>query len=81
MGTVLRAASKVADPFTAHPYPEMSLHPILLSGQGIMIGEMLRLNELAAECEKQDRWTFFFSSTPIHIEHGVASPPNAAAIF
>ncbi|WRT63651.1 uncharacterized protein IL334_000574 [Kwoniella shivajii] len=60
---------------------ELHLHPILLSGMGIMIGELLRLNEIAVECKRLNRWEFFFSSTPLMVEHGVASPPNAVAIF
>jgi kynurenine formamidase len=61
--------------------PALILHPILLSGMGIMIGEILRLNALAEECKKLNRWTFFLSSCPLMIEHGVASPPNAVAIL
>ncbi|WWC58056.1 uncharacterized protein I303_100591 [Kwoniella dejecticola CBS 10117] len=60
---------------------ELQLHPVLLSGMGIMICELMRLNEIAEECKKLNRWEFFFSSNPLMIEHGVASPPNAVAIF
>ena len=60
---------------------EMLFHPIFLSGWGMMIGELMRLNEVAKECQLQKRWTFFLSSNPLMIEHGVASPPNAVAIF
>lgn len=59
----------------------MCFHPILLSGMGIMIGELLRLNQVAEECRRQNRWSFFFSSCPIMLDHAVASPPNAVAIF
>jgi hypothetical protein len=61
--------------------PALVLHPILLSGMGIMIGELLRLNVLSEECAKRNKWDFFFSSCPLMIEHGVASPPNAVAII
>ncbi|ORY27318.1 hypothetical protein BCR39DRAFT_538316 [Naematelia encephala] len=69
--------------FEEWPAPDrnMSMHPILLSGMGIMIGELLRLKSLAEECKKQDRWSFWFTSCPLMIEHGVASPPNAVAIL
>ena len=46
-----------------------------------MIGELMHLEEAAQECINQQRWSFFISSVPIMVEHGVASPPNAVAIF
>ncbi|ODN97097.1 hypothetical protein I350_08077 [Cryptococcus amylolentus CBS 6273] len=57
------------------------MHPTLLSGMGIPIGEILRLNEVASECQRQNRWSFYFSSVPLQNENGIASPPNAVAIF
>jgi hypothetical protein len=48
---------------------------------GMPIGEMWDLEALAAECEKQQRWTFFLTSAPLNVTGGVASPPNALAIF
>lgn len=45
------------------------------------IGEMWNLEGLAAECERQQRWTFFLTSSPLNLPGGVASPPNALAIF
>ncbi|KAL7422347.1 hypothetical protein Q5752_002993 [Cryptotrichosporon argae] len=60
---------------------KLLLHMILLSGMGIMIGELMRLNALAAACERRGRWDFFFSSLPLGIAHGVASPCQASAIL
>jgi hypothetical protein len=57
------------------------LHDFLLAGWGCPIGEMWDLEALAAECEKQKRWTFFLTSAPLNTKGGVASPPNALAIF
>jgi hypothetical protein len=48
---------------------------------GVMIGELFALNALAEECRKQSRWHFFFTSQPLMVEGGVASPPNAVAIL
>jgi len=45
------------------------------------IGELFALDELAAQCEKTGRATFFFTSEPLNVVGGVASPPNALAIF
>lgn len=57
------------------------MHPTLLSGIGMPIGEMFDLEALADECEKQKRWTFFVTSMPLNLRGGVASPPNATAVF
>ncbi|KXJ87544.1 hypothetical protein Micbo1qcDRAFT_215975 [Microdochium bolleyi] len=57
------------------------LHDFLLPGWGMPIGEMWDLEALAVECERQQRWTFFLTSSPLNLPGGVASPPNALAIF
>lgn len=67
----------------ALPFPETDflLHEWLLPGWGMPIGELFDLKRLGEECKKRQRWTFFFSSMPIHVKGGVASPPNGVAIF
>ncbi|OAL00469.1 putative cyclase [Phaeosphaeriaceae sp. SRC1lsM3a] len=67
--------------FEAWPPTEQAMHQILLSGFGMPIGELFDLEELSKECEKQHRWTFFFTSQVLNVKGGVASPPNAIAIF
>ena len=57
------------------------MHQTLLAGFGMPIGEMFDLEGLAEECERQGRWTFFVTSMPLNVVGGVASPPNAVAIF
>lgn len=57
------------------------LHQWLLAGWGMPIGEMFDLEALAAKCGELQRWTFFVSSVPLKVPGGVASPPNAVAIF
>ncbi|QUC22866.1 uncharacterized protein UV8b_07107 [Ustilaginoidea virens] len=57
------------------------LHPWLLAGWGMPIGELFDLERLSEECSKRQRWTFFFSSMPLKVPGGVASPPNGVAIF
>jgi hypothetical protein len=44
-------------------------------------GELFDLERLAIECEASKRWSFFFTSAPLNIPGGVASPPNAIAIM
>ncbi|OAA61937.1 hypothetical protein SPI_04796 [Niveomyces insectorum RCEF 264] len=57
------------------------LHQWVLAGWGVPIGEMFDLEALRAQCVQQKRWTFFFASVPLRVPGGVASPPNAIAIF
>jgi hypothetical protein len=45
------------------------------------IGELLSLDELAAHCEKERRWTFYLSAMPLKVEHGLASTGQIVAIF
>lgn len=57
------------------------LHQWLLGGWGMLIGEMFDLEALAEKCRELGRSTFFLSSLPLNVPGGVASPPNAVAIF
>ncbi|KAF2160105.1 hypothetical protein M409DRAFT_29402 [Zasmidium cellare ATCC 36951] len=57
------------------------MHEVFLSGWGMMIGESWDLEELSRQCGRLQRWTFFFSSQPLNVVAGVASPCNAMAIL
>ncbi|KAH8894569.1 hypothetical protein GQ53DRAFT_716284 [Thozetella sp. PMI_491] len=57
------------------------LHQVLLGGWGMPIGEMFDLDKISRVCERLGRWSFFVSSVPLNVPGGVASPPNAVAIF
>lgn len=61
--------------------PTWCLHEWLLAGWGMPIGEMFDLEKLSVMCRSKGRWTFFVSSMPLKVPGGVASPPNAVAIF
>ncbi|KAF7864067.1 hypothetical protein EAF04_007032 [Stromatinia cepivora] len=65
----------------AEKHSEWVLHDWLLSLFGCPIGELWNLEELANVCAEQNRYSFFFTSAPLNIPGGVASPPNAVAIF
>lgn len=60
------------------PHPA---HEVLLAGWGCPIGELFDLEELSKVCESKGRWSFFMTSEPVNVPGGVASPPNALAIF
>jgi kynurenine formamidase len=59
---------------------ELFMHLSLLPLLGIPIGELFDLDALADDCAADGRYSFFFTSAPIHVRSGVASPPNALAI-
>lgn len=58
-----------------------SLHEVFLAGWGMPIGELWNLENLAVECKRLGRWSFFLTSQPLDISGGVASPSNAMAIL
>jgi len=65
------------------PTPEghVHLHQTLLGLWGMPIGEFFDLEALSQFCSESRRYSFFFSSWPLNILGGVASPPNASAMF
>ncbi|HWE57560.1 MAG TPA: cyclase family protein [Acidimicrobiales bacterium] len=71
---VLQAA--LAD---ATKLPEIFVHFSLLPLLGLPIGEMWNLEELAEDCAADGVYELFFTSAPLNLPAGVASPPNAIA--
>ncbi|KAJ4030055.1 hypothetical protein NW756_009140 [Fusarium oxysporum] len=68
--------------FEAWPFPEACcLHEWLLVQWGTPIGELWDLETLAEQCKTHKRWSFFLTSAPLRLVGGVASPPNAVAMF
>lgn len=65
------------------PAPEgtQALHQTFLGLWGMPIGEFFDVEALSETCKALGRYTFFFTSWPLHIIGGAASPPNAAAYF
>jgi hypothetical protein len=59
---------------------EAFAHTVLIPMLGIPLGEMFFLDDLAADCAADGRYEFMFTSAPLHLPSGVASPPNALAI-
>ncbi|KAJ5288873.1 hypothetical protein N7478_001903 [Penicillium angulare] len=76
----------------SHADPNFNIHEWVLAGWGTPIGEMFDLEKLSAHCKATGRYSFFLSSMPLKVQTlmrrwfyqvvgGVASPPNAFAIF
>ena len=60
--------------------PEIFTHTLYLPMLGLPLGELWTLEALAADCAADGRYECFFTSAPINLPSGVASPPNALAI-
>lgn len=56
------------------------LHRPLIALLGMAVGELWRLDELAAACAADGVYDFFLSVKPLNLPGGVGSPPNAIAI-
>ena len=56
------------------------LHYRALPLLGLPLGELFVLAPLAEDCARDGRYEFMVVSAPLHLEGGIASPPNAVAI-
>jgi len=59
---------------------EIFVHFSLLPLLGLPIGEMWYLDALAEDCAADGVYEGFFTSAPLNLRSGVASPPNALVI-
>ncbi|HEY2664298.1 MAG TPA: cyclase family protein [Candidatus Binataceae bacterium] len=59
---------------------EGALHYRTLSMLGLPLGEQFVLDPLAEDCAADRRYEFMLVSVPMHLEGGIATPPNAVAI-
>lgn len=57
-----------------------ALHYRALPLLGLPLGELFVLKPLAEDCAQDGRYEFMLVSAPLHIQGGIASPPNAVAI-
>ncbi len=56
------------------------MHGNMLRDMGVYIGEIWWLEDLAADCAKDGRYSFFLASQPLNIPGAVGSPLNPVAI-
>ncbi|MGI8792780.1 MAG: cyclase family protein [Acidimicrobiales bacterium] len=59
---------------------ELFVHFSLLPLLGLPLGELWDLEALGDDCAADKRYECFFTSAPLKVTGGVASPPNAVAI-
>ncbi|CAK7224185.1 hypothetical protein SCUCBS95973_005434 [Sporothrix curviconia] len=63
------------------PRSTPTLHEYLLACWGVLVGEMLDLEDLSAQCNKTGTYSFVFTSAPLNIPGGVASLANALCVL
>jgi hypothetical protein len=56
------------------------MHPQLIALLGMVVGELWRLDELAADCAGDGIYEFLLVVKPLNVVGGVGSPPNATAV-
>jgi kynurenine formamidase len=56
-----------------------NVHMVLIRDMGMTLGEILDLEELAADCESDGVWEFLFVAPPLKVTRGVGSPINPLA--
>jgi kynurenine formamidase len=71
------AITLVSNPETS---PEVFVHFALLPLLGLPLGEFWDLDALADDCAADGRYHCMFTSAPLNLRAGVASPPNALAL-
>ncbi|MEY9910464.1 kynurenine formamidase [Catenulispora sp. MAP12-49] len=58
----------------------LTVHLVLIRDMGMTLGELLDLEELAADCEADGVWEFFFTAPPLKVTGGVGTPINPLAL-
>jgi hypothetical protein len=79
----LHVAAVAADNPAVEMFPAVDgtfLHVHFLPLLGIPLGELWELDALADDCAADDTYDAFFTSAPLNMPQGVASPPNAIAV-
>ncbi len=59
----------------------LPIHVLCLVIAGIPLLDNLKLDDLAAECARLNRWTFTLVVAPLRVRGGTGSPVNPLAIF
>ena len=62
------------------PEAMLQVHMVLIRDMGVTLGEILDLEELAADCAADGVYDFFFCAPPLKVTKGVGSPINPLAM-
>ncbi len=58
----------------------LPVHMVLIRDMGMTLGEILDLDELAADCDSDGVWEFLLAAPPIKFTRAVGSPINPLAV-
>ncbi len=75
--------SDTAQDMTPSGYPQvpMPVHQVGIVAMGLWLMDNANLEELAAACERYQRWEFMLTIGPLRVVNGTGSPVNPIAIF
>ncbi|WP_226480130.1 cyclase family protein [Natrinema amylolyticum] len=73
------AVEKVTQTIDGDQYV-IPLHGALLRDLGVSLNEVMRLEELAAQCADDGVYDFLFASAPLHVERATGGPVNPVAL-
>lgn len=76
-------AVEVMPPVDSSPFTDnvmRMMHPDIIALLGVHLGELWKLDELAADCAADGVYEFMVTAKPLNLVGGVGSPPNAIAI-
>lgn len=73
-------AAEIAAVEDVHPRHTGMMHPFMIALLGVTLGEQWDLENLAADCAKDDIWECFVSLKPLNLTGGVGSPVNGFAL-
>ena len=65
---------------TPIPGATIPFHQVAIRDIGLTLGEMFNFNDLAADCEQDGVWEFFFSATGLKVTGAVGTPLTPVAI-
>ena len=60
---------------------DFPIHALALNAMGVHLLDYLQLEDLAVACERDQRWQFMFTASPLRLIGGTGSPINPIAIL
>jgi kynurenine formamidase len=66
---------------SGYPNIYLPVHSVGIVAMGLYLIDNCQLEDLAAACERFDRWHFFFNMSPLRLNGVTGSPVNPIALF
>jgi hypothetical protein len=81
-GVAMLASDVAQDPTpTGYRTVHMPIHMVGIVAMGLWLIDNCQLEDLAATCERLDRWEFQFALAPIRFQGVTGTPVNPLAVF